>query len=104
MASGVGNSLAGAEPVNALLADQLTLDAPPVETVSSGSSLLESQDWDAIFALAQDGCAPAQYIVAGSFEKRGDIAEAQEWYQRCALQNYTPAASRLAQLRSIAAR
>ena len=103
MATGVGNPLAGAESANPFLAEQACLDELGAGPTPSKRTLLESHDWDAIAALALEGWAPAQYIVGASFEKRGDLERALEWYQRCAAQDYPPAACKLEQLKSTAA-
>ena len=66
---------------------------------SSAGDLLAAQDWNAIAAEAVKGCAPAEYMVAAAFEKQGDLGSAQQWYQRSAAQQYSPAASKLAQLK-----
>ena len=63
------------------------------------SELLQSDDWAAIAAEAASGCASAQYIVAVAFEKQGDRGGAQEWFQRSAVQGYSPAVLKLVQLK-----
>jgi hypothetical protein len=100
MSSAVGNSLSGVESVNPLIAQQLCLNEPEMP---AKRSLLEAQDWEAIATLALEGWAPAQYIVGASFEKRGDLERAREWYQRGATQGYSPALSKLEQLKFAAA-
>jgi len=102
MASGVGNSLAGIECANPFLAEQACLNESGTGPASSKRSLLESHDWDAIASLAIEGWAPAQYIVGASFEKRGDLERAREWYRRGATQDYSPSLSKLEQLESTA--
>jgi hypothetical protein len=67
--------------------------------LASNSDLLQSQDWDAIAAEAVGGCAPAQYIVAEAFARRGELGCARQWYRRSAKQHYGPALSKLAQLK-----
>ena len=81
------------------MSDELETSLSAVLRETSTSDLLAAQDWAAIAAEAVKGNAPAQYIVATSFEKQGDLNSAKEWYQRSAAQQYAPAAVKLAQLK-----
>jgi TPR repeat protein len=65
--------------------------------------VLEVPDWTTITEEALDGYAPAQYLVAAAFEEQGNLAGAQEWYQRSAAQGCSAAAAKITQLKAVAA-
>lgn len=64
---------------------------------------LEADLVDPILTEAEDGSAPAQFIVASALEKSCGSAEATQWYQLSARQGYRPALERLRRLDSRAA-
>lgn len=56
---------------------------------------LEPDLVDPILCEAEDGSAPAQFIVASALEKSGGFDAALEWYRLSARQGYRPAQERL---------
>jgi TPR repeat protein len=68
-----------------------------LEMMQSGmkDSGLEPDLVDPILSEAEDGSAPAQFIVASALERSGGFEEALEWYRLSARQGYRPAQERL---------
>lgn len=56
---------------------------------------LEPDLVDPILCEAEDGSAPAQFIVASAVERAGCFEDALEWYRLSARQGYRPAQERL---------
>jgi len=56
-----------------------------------------------ILEEAEEGNAPAQFIVASALERAAELGEAKDWYQRAARQGYHPAQERLRRLHLSAA-
>ncbi len=56
---------------------------------------IEPEIWNSIAGEALAGSAPAQYIVATAFEERGDMRQAQEWFELSAAQGHNPALVKL---------
>lgn len=71
-----------------------------LQSLAGEDSALAEKDWQAIAAEALRGSAPAQYIVATGFEKLGDITQALAWYEKSAIQRYSPARAKLKKLKA----
>ncbi len=72
-------------------------------TAGLQDSGLEADLVEPILDEAEEGNAPAQFIVASALEKAEDFEQALEWYRRSAQQGYLPARERLRRLNSNAA-
>lgn len=76
-----------------------------LEIITSGLQEfgLESDLVNPILTEAEDGSAPAQFIVGSAVERSCGATEAIPWYQLAARQGYQPALERLRRLNSHAA-
>ncbi len=74
-----------------------------LQLMSAGlqDSGLEADLLEPILSEAEDGSAPAQFIVGSGLEKIGLPEEAVSWYRLSAEQGYLPAQQRLGECASL---